>query len=217
MVLGDAYLTHYSDTVLKVPRAKREEYLAQVDNLILQLRKKIDEDPDLTIGKFTKCGSLPKGTCLKPKDGVPVDADVAVEVFVSSTEAKDIALLHGFLLALLTRIYPQKDQGDFSIQPRTLGLVFRVSGLEVDLVPVVPVPGKPGFAWQHSNRGDEPVMTSISGQLAFIAGRARADVRFKRLVRILKRWRNYHGHDFLSSFAIELVVAHLQDAEGLAP
>lgn len=216
MVLDDARLNYYVGHVLKLPSQKRQEYLAQVDYLIAQLRRKIDANSDLAIGKFTKCGSLMKGTSLKPLDGFPADADVAVEVFVSETEAKDIALLHGFLLELLTGVYPQKEQQDFTLQPRTLGIVFRVSGLEVDLVPIVPVPGRPGYAWQHSNRGDEPVMTCIGAQLDFVRARAEADPRFKRLVRLFKRWRNYQRHDFLSSFAIELLVAHLQDTQGPA-
>lgn len=217
MNLGDAYLDYYVDNVLKLPSDKRSDFLAQVDYLIGRLQKKIDEDSDLTIGKFKKCGSLMKGTSLKPRDGFPVDADLAVEIFVSETEAKDIDLLHGFLLTLLMKIYPTKEEQDFTIQPRTLGIVFRVSGLEVDLVPVVPVSGRPGFAWQHSNRGDEPVITSVAGQLDFIGGRAKADPRFKRLVRMAKRWRNHQGHDYLGSFAIELLMAYLQDTKGVAP
>jgi hypothetical protein len=216
VVLGDTSLNYYISNVLKLPTDKRDEYLTQVDYLIARLRRKIDEDSDLAIGRFTKCGSLMKGTSLKPRDGFPADADVAVEVFVSEAEAQDIALLHGYLLELLTRVYPQKEQQDFTLQPRTLGVVFRASGLEVDLVPVVPVLGKRGYAWQHSNRGDDPVMTCISCQLDFVSGRAKADPRFKRLVRLLKRWRNYQGHEFFGSFAIELLVAYLQDTQGPA-
>jgi hypothetical protein len=217
MVLGDAHLNYYVKNVLKLPTEKREEYLGQVDYLIKQLRGKIDDGSVFGVGKFVRCGSLMKGTALKPREGTAVDADVAVELDASEAEAKEIGLLHAILLDLLIKVYPQKVEEDFSIQPRTLGIVFRASGLNLDLVPIVPVPGKPGYGWQHSSRGDVPVMTSVTGQLAFVSNRAKADPRFKRLVRMLKRWRNYQELDSLGSFTIELLVAHRQDTDGPAP
>lgn len=216
MYLNDGNLNHYIDKVLKLPSEKRKQYLAQVDYLIAEMRKKIDDDSIFDVRRFIKCGSLMKGTALKPRDGDAVDADVVVELDVSEATAQDIDQLHSILLSLLINIYHQKTPDDFTIQPRTLGVVFRVSGLNLDLVPVVPVPGKPGFSWQHSSRGEPPVITNVEGQLAFIRTRASADVRYKRLVRLLKRWRNHQGLDALRSFAIELLLAYVQDHEGPA-
>jgi tRNA nucleotidyltransferase (CCA-adding enzyme) len=217
MQLPDIQLTYYVDQVLKLPPGKRQEYLNQMDYLIEQLEAKINDDSIFTVKKFTKCGSMMKGTVLKPRDGDAADADVAVELDVSEADAQDIDHLHSIILSLLINVYPQKVPEDFTIQPRTLGVVFRVSGLNLDLVPIVPVPGRPGYGWQYSSQGDAPVVTSVRGQLDFVAARAKADPSFRPLVRMLKRWRNYKELDFLGSFTIELLVAFLQDRNGPAP
>jgi hypothetical protein len=129
----------------------------------------------------------------------------------------DLESLHQRLLELLISIYPIKKDDDFTVQPRTLGIVFHVSGLEVDMVPILPIDGPGDYGWQPSSRGEPPVMTSVSKQLAFIRDRKEQEPRFTALVRLLKHWRNYQElDDTFRSFLIELIVCHLQDIEGPA-
>lgn len=117
---------------------------------------------------------------------------------------------------LLCKAYPQKKSEDFTVQPRTLGIVFRVSGLEVDLVPVIPVEGPGDYGWQPSSRGEPPVKTSVTQQLKFIRLRKEQYLKFTALVRLLKHWRNQKDLDeTLRSFMVELIVSHLQDREGV--
>ena len=57
----------------------------------------------------------------------------------------------------------------------------------------------------------------MTKQLEFIRARKDAYANFAALVRLLKYWRNFHElDDSLRSFTIELIVSHLQDAQGAA-
>lgn len=217
MTLTDAQINVFVSKVLHLGQGKRKEFLKQVDHLIESLEKKIKEDASFKIKRFKKTGSIVKGTVLKPNGDFGVDADIAVFLDVSESEKEDIANLHAIIRKLLIAVYPTKKPEDYQIQPRTLGIHFTTSGLDVDLVPVIPISNEPGYGWQPSSQSDHPVKTSIQGQLDFIKARKKADVRFKTIVRLLKKWRNENELDRFRSFAIELIVAHLYDKHGAAP
>ncbi len=214
MHLTDDELATFDRQILKLPEEAREEYIRQVDYLIGSLEEKIKEDGSFGVLKFLKTGSLRKRTVLKPRDGFGVDADIAVYLKVSRDF--DLNTLHHTLCALVMSIYPQKLPEDFQIQPRTLGIEFHTSGLEVDLVPVVPLDNEPGdYGLQPSSRNAPPIKTSIPGQLKFMQKHVDGDPHYRPLVRMLKYWRNRQElDDSLRSFAIELIVAHLQDTKG---
>lgn len=215
MMLSDSQIGVFVSKVLHLGPGKRKEFLAQVDNLINQLTKKITEDSSFKVKSFKKTGSLMKGTVLKPKGDNGVDADVAVFLDLSEAEKSDIEKLHNIIIDLLIAVYPMKKREDFQVQPRTLGIHFQVSGLDVDLVPVIPIPEEPGYGWQLSSKNGEPVKTSAQGQLDFIKKRKDADTRYKTLIRLLKKWRNEQELDKFRSFMIELIVAHLYDRDGV--
>jgi hypothetical protein len=214
MMLNDSQIGVFVSKVLHLGPGKRKEYIAQVDNLISELTRKITNDSSFKVKGFKKTGSLVKGTVLKPKGDYGVDADIAVFLDLSEAEKDDIDELHNIILKLLRAVYPMKVSEDFKVQPRTLGIHFRVSGLDVDLVPVIPIPNEPGYGWQPSSQRGDPVKTSIQGQLDFIKNRKAADSRFRTLVRLLKKWRNEQELDRLRSFTIELILAHLYDRDG---
>lgn len=216
MMLTDSQLNVFVAKVLHLGQGKRKEYIGQVDYLIGRLKKKIDEDSSFSVTGFKKTGSLIKGTVLKPKGEIGVDADIAVFLDVSESEKDDIDKLHEIIRKLLIAVYPTKKPEDFQVQPRTLGIHFHDSGLDVDLVPVIPIDDEPGFAWQPSSQDGDPVKTHIQGQLDFISSRKKSDSRFRNIVRLLKRWRNEQELDKLRSFSIELIVAHLYDSGGVA-
>jgi tRNA nucleotidyltransferase (CCA-adding enzyme) len=216
MKLTDTEINVFVNKVIHLGQGKRKEFLKQVDNLIATLERKIKEDASFKVKGFRKTGSIAKGTVLKPSGDNGVDADIAVFLDVSESEREDIDNLHAIIRKLLIAAYPTKKAQDFQIQPRTLGIHFISSGLDVDLVPVIPISKEPGYGWQPSSQREHPVKTSIQGQLDFIKSRKDADPRFKTIVRLLKKWRNEHELDRLRSFAIELIVAHLYDTHGAA-
>lgn len=216
MMLNDSQIGIFVSKVLHLGPGKRKEYLAQVDNLIGELTLKIKNDSSFKVKGFKKTGSLRKGTVLKPKGDYGVDADVGVFLDVSEAEKGDVEKLHSIIRKLLIAVYPMKAPDDFKIQPRTLGIHFRVSGLDVDLVPVIPISEEPGYGWQPSSQNGDPVKTCIQGQLDFIKKRKDADSRFRTLVRLLKKWRNEQELDKLRSFMIELILAYIYDRDGAA-
>ena len=217
MELKDSQIECFVKNRLRLPQGKRKEFLEQVDHLIESFEAKLAEDPVFGVKKFLKTGSLKKGTVLRPREGVGVDADIAVFLDASDASKYDIAELHTRLRTLLVKIYPTKKPEDFVVQPRTLGIEYAVSGLAVDLVPLLPADDDLDYGWQPSSEGEAPVKTSVTRQLAFIAARKKADPCFRSLVRLLKQWRNYHEIDQLRSFTIELIVAHLLDEQSPAP
>lgn len=215
MFLTDSQINFYDRKALKLPREKRKQYLDQVDYLIQRLETKIDEDSSFAVKKFTKTGSLKKGTVLRPRGDTGVDADIAVDLDVSEANKDDTDFLHSILRDLLIAVYPTKQPDDFKVQPHTLGIQFHDSGLAVDLVPIIPIPDEPGYGWQPSSLGAASVRTSVNGQLTFIKARRDADRRYRGLVRLVKQWRNQQELP-LRSFAIELLLASLQDRSGPA-
>lgn len=218
MELTDSQMNYFVNNRLKLPKGKRAEYLAQVDHLIESFTAAANGDKVIDIKKFLKTGSLRKGTVLRPKGDFGVDADVAVFLNTNGASQYDLANLNARIRKLLIKIYPTKKPEDFTIQPRTLGIEFRVSGLEMDLVPVVPIDGRGDYGWQPSSQGASPVKTSVTKQLEFIRTRKDGYANFTALVRLLKFWRNFQElDDSLRSFTIELIVSHLQDARGVPP
>ena len=217
MELTDTQLNYFVDNRLKLVKGKRAEYLAQVDYLIERFTASARGDEVINIKKFLKTGSLRKGTVLRPRAGFGVDADVAV--YLNAAGARyDLAMLHDRIRRLLAKIYPTKKLDDFTVQPRTLGIVFHDSGLEMDLVPLLVIDGPGDYGWQPSSRGDAPVKTSVPKQLEFIRARRDGYGNFAALIRMLKFWRNFHELDeSLRSFTIELIVSHIQDVKGPPP
>lgn len=216
MRLTDTQLNVFVSKVLHLGRGKRKEYLKQVDHLIESFTEKVHENSDFKVKGFKKTGSIMKGTVLKPRGELGVDADIAVFLDVSEAEKDETDDLHEILRKFLVAVYPTKKEEDFVVQPRTLGIHFVASGLDVDLVPIIPIHDEEGFGWQPSSENGKPVKTSIQGQLDFIKSRRDADPRFKTIVRLLKKWRNEKELDRLRSFTIELLVSHLYDQQGAA-
>jgi hypothetical protein len=216
MELTDTQLNYFVNNRLKLLKGKRAEYLVQVDNLIKRFSAAADGDKLIDIKKFLKTGSLRKGTVLRPRGNFGVDADVAVFLNTNGASGYNLATLHNRIRRMLAKIYPTKKPEDFTIQPRTLGIEFRDSGLEMDLVPLLCIDGPGDYGWQPSSQGDKPVKTSVTKQLEFIRTRKDAYANFTALVRLLKFWRNFQElDDSLRSFTIELVVSHLQDTRGV--
>ena len=216
MMFTDSQINVFVSKVLHLGQGKREEYISQVDTLIDRLTNQITDNSSFKVKGFRKTGSLVKGTVLKPRGDVGVDADIAVFLDLSDADKEDEDKLHHIIRDLLAAAYPTKDTEDFKVQPRTLGIHFHESGLDVDLVPIIPIPGETGYGWQPSSQRGSPLKTSIEGQLAFIKRRKASDSRFRTTVRLIKHWRNEQELSHFRSFMIELIAAHLIDRDGVS-
>jgi hypothetical protein len=149
--------------------------------------------------------------------GKPVDADVGVYFEVDDPENFDVAHLQVLIKRLLETAYPQKSSEDFDDSgDRIFEVVFKGSGLEVDLVPIVALDADANYGYQYSRRGDK-VKTSVKVHLDHYRDHAGCDSFLAPTLRMAKRWRHWQELDGIQSFHLELVLSYLIDRDGPAP
>ncbi|NUP56563.1 MAG: nucleotidyltransferase [Gemmatimonadaceae bacterium] len=188
---------------------KREDvkaYRDQVRHLRERLELYVREHPDFALIKMLHFGSLAKATAISTLR----EMDVAVYL---RAERLSTHALHSVLETvrdLLIEVYPQMERSQFVIDPPAVTIQFRTSGLEVDVVPVIPN-GKPDDRGELALAYPEWIETSIPLHLQFIRDRAERHAHFRELVRLTKWWRQERDVP-LQSFLIELLWAHLFDA-----
>lgn len=208
MKLTDKQLNYYVDNALAFGPQEKQKYQDQIDHLNSSLTMAINDQTTASVTKVNQAGSWRKGTALKPRDGLAIDIDLVVYLDLSDATTQDVSTLHQKIVALLKATYPNKSGEDFKTSKKTVGITFRQSGLNVDLVPVVPVKDPANYVWQPEVGGGGAFITSPAKQLEFVQGLKGGDPRFASVVRLLKQWRNHTELDALSSFAIELIVAN---------
>lgn len=215
MKLGDKELSGYVSGKLALPGEERNEYQRQVGRLLDKLDTVLAEDGSYRIKKFRRAGSLEKGTSNRPRAGKPVDADVGV-YFDTDPDDFDIADLQRLIKRLLEKAYPQKSPGDFEEGRRTFGVVFKGSGLEVDLVPIVATDDSYDYGLQCSRSGDR-VKTSVKTHIDHYRNYAARDPLLAALLRLVKRWRHWQDLNGIQSFHLELILSYLIDRHGPPP
>jgi hypothetical protein len=213
--LGDKELSAYVSGKLALPGDERNQHRQQVGRLIDRLDAVLAADGSYKIKKFRRAGSLEKGTSNRPRVGKPVDADVGV-YFDADPDHFDIADLQRLIKRLLEKAYPQKSSDDFEEAGRTFGVVFKGSGLEVDLVPIVATDDACDYGLQYSHVGD-CVKTSVKAHIDHYRDHASRDPLLATLLRLVKRWRYWQDMKSIQSFHLELVLSYLVDRNGAAP
>jgi hypothetical protein len=214
MNLSDKDLEAYVDKKLALPGTDRNEFRQQVNRLLEKLEAVLHADGSYRIQKFRKAGSLEKGTSNRARSGKAVDADVGVYFDVEDTSAFDIAGLQRLIKKLLAAAYPQKSPEDFDdTGARTFGVVFKGSGLEVDLVPIVALDENANYGYQYSRSG-ECVKTSVKVHIDHYREHSRQDPLLGSSLRLAKRWRYWQEIDGIQSFHLELILSYLIDRDG---
>lgn len=217
MRFTDTELRTWDNRRLRVSRETRKKLLSQVSSLISLLEGAIPAGSPFRVVRFRRAGSLRKATAVHPRGDTGIDADIAVYLDVSNATDYDLDTLHATLREFVRGVYPTKSDQDFWVQPHTLGIQFISSGLAVDLVPLLAIEDEAEEAWMVSSTGGPAVKTNVPGHLRVVGDLAADDDRYRPLVRMIKTWRNEAElkHE-LSSFAIELILAHLQEQQGPA-
>ncbi len=197
------------------------KYHEQINNLIEKLEDKIKDD-DSTGTKVTRVlrtGSWKKRTILRPTGDNPIDIDLVFFIEGDESLSDDIGKLHDFIVDYLEDIYPNKDilrDVDAEGKAKSIKIKFSGTGLEVDIVPVVPLNKPPKYVWQPERGGGGRYTTSVDLQLEVAKDRKDNNGSLTSIVRALKWWRNYKELDeTLSSFAIELICSHLDLIKGI--
>ena len=211
MPLTNSRLRDYDSNVLRLPDDRRKEYHRQVDYLVACLDRELAANTDLEVTRVMKAGSFAKHTILRRSDVDPVDVDVVLYFAADSVDRRTLETLNEDVHSILMAIYPNKALGDFEIQRKATTISFVGTGLNVDVVPIIADPRRPGYGWQYSTADDSFTETCPSAHLEFIRDRKAQDRYFRTLVRLSKRWRNYAELKPLKSFAIELILGHLVD------
>jgi len=214
--LTDKELGNYVTNKLALPGADRNECRQQVGRLLEKLEEVLAQDGSYRIQKFRRAGSLEKGTSNRPRAGKAVDADVGVYFEVDDASTFDIAELQRLMKRLLVAAYPQKSEEDFDDSgARTFGVVFKGTGLEVDLVPIVSLDVDANYGLQYSREGDR-VKTSVKAHIEHYRDHAARDEFVGPTLRLAKRWRHWQELDGIQSFHFELVLSYLVDRDGPA-
>ena len=214
MPLTNTQLLWYDSNVLRLTQKKRTEYHEQVDRLIKELRKHVENREELKITKVVKAGSFAKYTILRKTNDDAVDVDVVFYITGKDASYETFNQLSDTIYELLIKIYPNKKVDDFVIQRRAATVTFIGSGLAVDVVPLIQDPARPDYGWQFDIQDGSKSETCAPCSLKFVADRKKKDTRFRTLVRMGKRWKNHKKPDGLKSFHIELIMAHLLEKNG---
>jgi hypothetical protein len=211
---------------IKLKQENMPKYRDQFNNLIEKLEKKISEDirSGAKITKVIRAGSWKKGTILRPEGENAVDVDLVFYVEGDDNLKVDIEKLHDFVVGYLEEIYPMKDirrDVDAEGKTKSIKIKFSGTGLEIDIVPVVPLVEPKEYVWQPERGGGGRYITSVTGQLSFAKERKDNNSSFTSLVRAIKWWRNYkelksdNSSENLSSFTIELIASYLEIEKGV--
>ncbi|UOG77418.1 nucleotidyltransferase (plasmid) [Hymenobacter tibetensis] len=196
-------------------------YREQVNNLQEKLVDKIknDDRTGVKISGYRIAGSWAKHTILRATGLNPIDIDLVLFVTGDESLREDIGRLHDFVVSYLEEIYPTKDIAkdvDAEGKTKAITIKFVGTGLHVDIVPVVPLEKPADYVWQPERGGGGRYHTSVTGQLAAAKTWRDKNSYYTSIVRAAKFWRNYQELDLLSSFTIELMVAHLEAHEGVS-
>lgn len=210
---------------IKLRSENMPKYREQINNLKSKLQDKIknDDRTGFKVSKYLLSGSWKKRTILRPTGENPIDIDLVLFIEGSDGTLDDIENLHDFIVEYLESIYPQKDilrDVDAEGNTKSIKIKFIGTGLEVDIVPVVPISTQE-YVWQPERGGGGKYITSIKYQLDFSQKRRNVNPSYTSIVRAIKWWRNYKElkptktEAGLSSFAIELIVAYLDIEKGI--
>lgn len=225
MKLDNNQLLQFVDKI-KLQKDKMQKYRDQINNLKERLEDKIknDEGTGMKVSKYLLAGSWKKHTILKPTGSNPIDIDLVLFVTSDDDIQKDLKRLHDYIVKYLKEIYPNKDiNRDVDAQGNTKSIKIRFlsSGLEVDIVPVVPLTSPERYVWQPQRGGGGTYLTSIENHLDFSKNLRKINPNYTAIVRALKWWKNYkelnpvENEGGISSFSIELIVAYLDLKKGV--
>ncbi len=209
MQITDTELYSFLDERVFLDGDSLEIYRTQVNNLKKKLEDYITQNPEFQLIKMLNSGSVAKGTALKTIN----DMDVAVYVRPDKIPDHEVNKMLEYVRDALISVYGDAMSSDqFSIGTHCVRVSFKGTGLDVEVVPVIPN-GKPDDRGDVLNNDNgEWVETSIPLRIKFIRERKNLYPQYAEMVRMTKWWRNQR--DFkIKSFLIELLWCHMVDAQ----
>jgi tRNA nucleotidyltransferase (CCA-adding enzyme) len=207
-----ADVAHFAAESVNLRREDAADYRAQVNRLREKLDRYAADHPNHGLIKTLLSGSLAKGTALKTLN----DIDVAFYVKAEKSPKAEPDLLN-WLAERLREAYPQMKPDQIKPNRHSVTISYAVSGLNVDVVPVLYKGDPDDRGYLFAFDGREPVMTSIPLHLRFTRKRKDAQpLHFAQIIRLVKWWtrlKKKEDSQFrLKSFMAEMLVAHLADS-----
>lgn len=188
-----------------------QDMLDQADRLRDKLEAHIGEHPELSFRKTVLSGSMAKGTALKDID------DIDLGLYITEGDApSQVNKLIPWLAERLRRAFPNFKPEQVVENKFTVTVLYAVSGLKVDVVPIF-YSGEPDWRGFMISKDDgSKILTSIPLHKKFISTRKSDNkTHYRQIVRLLKYWvkqRRLDNDTFrFKSFMVELLVAHLAD------
>lgn len=211
---------------IKLKEENMPQYREQMNNLKDRLTEKINNDDKtgIRVTKFIISGSWKKRTILRPTGEHPIDVDLVLYVEGDESLKNDLEKLHDFVVGYLSAIYPTKDiirDVDAEGKTKSIKIRFVGTGLELDIVPVVPLESPAEYVWQPERGGGGKYISSVNGQIEFARLRRANNPSITSIIRAVKWWRNYKelkptkDYPGLSSFSIELIASYLDINKGV--
>lgn len=204
----------FIENKVNLKKKQWDVYSDQIGRFKNNLEEYIKENPEFELIKILNSGSCAKKTAISTLN----DVDVAVYIRPEKISDHELNNVLQYLRDLLATAYDKygMSSDQFTIGDHCVKVSFKGSGLDIDVVPVIPN-GKPDDRGLiPSSTGNEWLETSIPLHLAFISVRKKSYLKYAPLVRLTKWWREQSGLK-LKSFLIELVWAHLVDTEEKLP
>ena len=211
--------TRYLDAI-QPTQAQRNLAKEELSFLEKRLREYITDDDPYKYVKALRSGSFAKATSLRREQSDDFDADIAVYVEQQDAGSSSTANLIAYVEKLTKRAYEKrtKRKPRFERHESCVRAVFDVTPkINIDIVPIVALDHKtiPNWGVLPKRDGSE-CHTSVTEHIDFVRHRNKPQhsVSFRKLVRLLKRWRNEKFPDSkLSSFALELILAKAYDEQ----
>lgn len=197
-----------SNFVNRIKLGKKSRYIDQIDTLKSNVINAINGMDGTKVEKIIRAGSWKKGTALRPHGDNPLDIDMVVFVHVDAKTSFNSEELRQEIIDVLAQAYPQKSKEDFTNGKKTVGIVFKGTGLEVDIVPFIPDSNSKYGRQPRKKLNSGDFKTNVEEQLSYINKIKDKWPSFLPSVQLIKWWRNRKELE-LPSFAIELIFAHL--------
>jgi SMODS domain-containing protein len=208
---------------IRPSREQLEEANRQAVSLREQLTECIARDGKFHLERIFRAGSTAKHTDLIRTEKDTFDIDLGVYYRAQGRTTDQLSKLLPYTQARLREIYPpEKLQQDFHVGKNAVNVLFRTSGLKIDVVPII----RDGTLKRKNSgwipREDEWRLTSITAHIHFVHTRtARSKqiagpVRFNHLVRLMKWWNRRLPESLKQcSYFCELITAAALEEGGV--
>ena len=165
MSLNNTEIRYYDRNVLRLPADKRKEYHEQVDRLVTELSKRLNDQSESKITKVVKAGSFAKYTILRKTSEDPVDVDVVFYISGRSVDKETLASLSQLIYDALIKLYPNKAVENFEIQHKAATVTFEaIPGFEIEGNPLYDASDEPSNAFHLAGGDGEILKPEISRQ-----------------------------------------------------